>query len=154
MKDVLISIRGTQRTLYPGQGQEDETQTVELVTPGRFEYGPEQSWFTYEESELTGMDGTTTTFQLTPDRVMLLREGSFTSQMLFEPGRKSVFLYDTPYGSMTMGLDTSRLQSAVAAEGGRLDITYQVDLNSIPYTKNIFRIDWKVAESTKEGDTP
>ena len=95
MKDVIISIRGTQHSYQPGEESEGP-ESVELVTDGRYEYGRESSYFTYRESELTGMEGTVTTFRMEDGLVTLTREGAVNSQMLFQKGRKHVFLYDTP----------------------------------------------------------
>ncbi len=55
MKDVVISIRGIQRSFHPGE-EEQGPESVELVTDGRYEYGRDASWFTYQESEITGME--------------------------------------------------------------------------------------------------
>ena len=63
MKDVVISIRGIQRSFHPGE-EEQGPESVELVTDGRYEYGRDASWFTYQESEITGMEGTVTTFRV------------------------------------------------------------------------------------------
>ena len=48
------------------------------------------------ESELTGMEGTKTSFIFSPEEVVLSREGTLTSRMVFREGKKSTFLYDTP----------------------------------------------------------
>lgn len=142
MKDVIISIRGTQRSYRPGE-EEEKPESVELVTDGRYEYGMDASWFTYLESEITGMEGTVTTFRVEPGLVTLTREGSVNSQMLFQKGRKHVFLYDTPFGAMTMGVDTQQLRTETGEHGGRLDIVYSVDMDNVPLGRNTFRIDWK-----------
>ena len=142
MKDVVISIRGTQHSFQPGQ-EEQRPESVELITDGRYEYGRDASWFTYLESEITGMEGTVTTFRVEPGLVTLIREGAVNSQMLFQKGRKHVFLYDTPFGAMTMGVDTQQLRTETGEHGGRLDIVYSVDVDNVPLGKNTFRIDWK-----------
>ena len=142
MKDVIISIRGTQRSYRPGE-EEEKPESVELVTDGRYEYGMDASWFTYLESEITGMEGTVTTFRVEPGLVTLTREGSVNSQLLFQKGRKHVFLYDTPFGAMTMGVDTQQLRTETGEHGGRLDIVYSVDVDNVPLGRNTFRSDWK-----------
>jgi uncharacterized beta-barrel protein YwiB (DUF1934 family) len=82
--------------------------------------------------------------------VTLTREGAVTSQMLFQKGRKNVFLYDTPMGAMTMGVDTHHLRTVTDEHGGKLDIIYSVDVDNVPLGKNVFRIDWK--EVGQEGE--
>ncbi len=150
MKDVIISIRGTQRSYRPGE-EGEKPESVELVTDGSYEYGMDASWFTYLESEITGMEGTVTTFRVEPGLVTLTREGSVNSQMLFQKGRKHVFLYDTPFGAMTMGVDTQQLRTETGEHGGRLDIVYSVDVDNVPLGRNTFRIDWKEVEGKGEN---
>ena len=92
--NVIISIKGK-------QSYEDmEDETIELVTEGRLDpVGTEGYTLSYQESELTGLEGTLTTFQIEPERITLLRIGEVNSQMVFEQGRRHLSLYDTPYGS-------------------------------------------------------
>lgn len=61
----------------------------ELVTEGRLEQDGNSYTLSYQESELTGLEGTLTTFQVEPDRVTLLRVGEFNSQMVFQEGRRT-----------------------------------------------------------------
>ena len=77
-KTVLLSICGKQS--YPGQ----EPDTIELVTEGLLE-ATETGWIlTYEESDLTGLQGVTTTFQVEPGVITLTRKGPLNSQMVFQ----------------------------------------------------------------------
>ena len=112
MKDVIISIKGVQSL---PQGESD---SVELVTEGKYSFRDGHGELSYMESELTGMKGTRTSFIFTPEEVVLPREGTLTSRMIFQEGRKNTFLYDTPYGSATMGLDTHRIHSTLGPMGG------------------------------------
>ena len=69
-KSVIISIKGTQTY------EDAEPETIELVTEGRLmDCGDEGYTFSYQESELTGLEGTLTTFQVEPDRITLMRMG-------------------------------------------------------------------------------
>ena len=118
MKDVIISITGVQN--YP-QGTDD---SVELVTEGKYSFRDGRGELSYMESELTGMQGTRTSFTFTPTEVVLSREGTLTSKMIFREGTKNTFLYDTPFGSATMGLDTHRIHSTLGPKGGDMAVSY------------------------------
>ncbi len=139
---AMITIRGTQHNVSGPEAGSDPT-TVELVTEGACSYHPDFSQFTYQESELTGMAGTTTTFRVEKEQITMLREGTVTSQMLFQPGKKNTFLYETPFGTMTMGVDTRRLKVETGENGGKLDLQYNVDVDGIPLSRNTFLISWK-----------
>ncbi len=137
-KDVIISIKGTQTT-------EDDSDAYELVTDGTYSFSDSSCQFTYMESELTGLDGTKTTFQINNDQVMLTREGSFNSQMVFEKGKKHYFLYETPYGSTTMGINTHKFSSGLSENGGNIELSYAVDLDNVILGKNNFEINIREA---------
>ena len=133
---VMISILGKQEA----NGEEN---SVELVTEGEYEYGEALSTLRYEESALTGMEGTVTTFAIEPGVVTMSREGSFTSQMLFRKDRKHLFLYSTPYGSQSLGIHTRRLHLDLGAETGRMEIHYDLDVDNHPLSRNEFLIEFK-----------
>ena len=97
--NVLISIRGEQAFLDTG------VDVTEFVTEGRLTPTDWGVLLEYEESALTGMEGTHTAFQVRPKSVALIRTGAFHSQMIFELGKKHYSLYDTPYGTMTIDID-------------------------------------------------
>ena len=106
-KEVIISIKGMQKY------ENAEPDTIELVTGGRLERDGESFTLSYQESAVTGMDGTLTTFQIEPERVTLLRVGEYTSQMVFQEGRRHMSMYNTPYGTMSIGVNTRHLTAQV-----------------------------------------
>ena len=79
---VTLFIRGEQ---YFDDVDPDAT---ELVTEGTLELMEEGLRLTYQETSLTGMEGTTTTFEITGPQVTLRRAGTVNSQMVFEEGRQ------------------------------------------------------------------
>ena len=136
MKKVMISITSTQDV-------GGEVNSVELMTEGEYSYSPEKSELIYQESSITGMEGTTTTFTVEPDTVILTREGTVTSQMLFRRGEKHLFLYETPYGNATMGIYTRRLERDIEEGRGHVEIEYTLDVDNINIGVNQSIIDFK-----------
>jgi len=137
MKDVIISIKGTQGT---GSYLTEDAEVIELITNGEYTHNGTETEFSYMESEVTGMEGTRTTFRVNPQMVTLTREGSLNAQMVFEQGKKHVFLYETPYGAATMGVDTKRLRCGLDDTGGEMEIAYIIDLDSVVVSENSFVI--------------
>jgi len=134
MKDVMISIKGTHR---PHSAEEDG---VELITSGTYWNEGAETTFSYLETEMTGMEGTRTTFRVSPQKVTLTREGTMNAQMVFEQGKKHLFLYETPYGATGMGVDTRRLFTDFGASGGGVEIDYVIDVDSMVVSENSFVI--------------
>ena len=76
-KQVMLSVKGTQSYM------DQEPDVIELVTEGTMEFRDGGWDICYEESDLTGLKGVTTTFRVEPDKVILTRQGRLNSQMVF-----------------------------------------------------------------------
>lgn len=134
MREAVITVRGSQDY---GGGEEN---AVELVTEGFYGYDKDYAKITYMETELTGLQGTMTTFEIRPSGVIISRQGMLTSQMIFEEGKRYSSMYETPFGSAMMGVDTQRIRNNLCAEGGDLQIHYVVDFNHTMVGKNAFHV--------------
>ena len=133
-KNVVISI---DTTYIYGPGDEE---TMEFTTDGVYLFENNTGCLSYYETQVTGMEGTRTSICVTPDMVTVDRDGAVTSQMVFKQGEKNSFIYETPYGSTTMGIDTRRIRHSMDEDGGELIIDYLVDMNSNFVTRNRFHI--------------
>lgn len=133
MKDVIISVTGVQQGV-------NGPDAMELVTAGQYGQDEKETLLTWQESELTGMEGTKTSLRVQPRGVVLSREGTLNTRMEFEEGRKRYFLYETPFGSATMGLNTRRIVNCLGAHGGEIEIDYSVDMDATVVGRNRFFI--------------
>lgn len=141
-KDVIISIQGKQS--YP----QTPPEVIELVTEGKLEdRGEEGITLSYQESEVTGLEGTLTTIRVEPRRVTLLREGSVNSQMVFEEGRQHLSLYETPYGALEIGVRTRKMRSSLDSRGGDVTIYYALEIEHGTAGHSMFHI--QVREAAK-----
>ena len=123
---------------------ESGPEEMELVTPGRLVRDAQGRYtISYEESELTGLEGTTTVLQIEGGRVTLLREGSVNSQMVFEEGCRHLSMYETPYGALSVGINTRRMKNTVGEDGGDLEIDYAVEIDNLLAGQNLFRMSVK-----------
>ena len=133
--NVIISIRGKQSF----EAQEDDT--IELVTEGCLEPDGDDGYtLSYQESPLTGLEGTLTTFQIEPERVTLLRVGEVNSQMVFEEGRRHLSMYDTPYGALSIGVNTRKMWADLNDRGGSIEIDYAIEIDHALAGQNLFQI--------------
>ena len=131
---VMLSIRG-------GQYFEDiDPDATELMTEGTMEKTDEGFLLTYQETELTGMEGTTTTFEVRGPVVILTRAGSVNSQMVFEEGRQHTSLYETPFGELTVDIQTSTLKHNLSERGGLMEIKYSIAVEHTVTGRNCFKI--------------
>ena len=131
---VTLFVRGEQ---YFDDVDPDAT---ELMTDGTMEIREDAILLTYQETELTGMAGTTTTFEIKGPRVTLQRSGSLNSQMIFEEGRQHSSLYETPFGALTVDIQTSRLRHNISERGGVMEIKYSIAVEHTVTGRNSFKI--------------
>lgn len=132
--NVIISIKSHQ--IY----DEREPDCIELVSAGTFEQTAEGYTITYQESELTGLEGTTTELRVSEGQVTLLRQGEVNSVMVFQEGRQHVSVYETPAGTLAISINTRRLRSELDAQGGDIEIQYTIDVDHAVTGLNLFHI--------------
>ena len=119
---------------------DEEPDSLEFSTDGTYLYRDNVGCLSYSESEVTGMEGTRTRVTIGPDQVVVDRDGMIKSQMVFEEGRKNSFLYATPFGQATMGVDTRRILGHMDEKGGQIEIDYVVDMEHAVVARNKFQI--------------
>ena len=119
---VILSIRGKQ--FY----DEQEPETIELVTEGTMEKTSGGWTICYEESDLTGMAGVTTCFQVAGDQIVLTRTGKLHSQMVFRIGQLHESLYQMEFGALMITVCATRIEHSITETGGTVDLTYGIDI--------------------------
>ena len=123
-KEVTLSIQG--RQTY----QDQEPEVIELVTDGTMEFRTGGWDISYEESELTGLAGVTTTFRVEPGKVTLTRKGPLNSTMVFQENVVHESLYQMPFGALMLSVKASRVFFDIVPDGGVIDLTYQIDIEN------------------------
>ncbi|MDD5954987.1 MAG: DUF1934 domain-containing protein [Firmicutes bacterium] len=121
---VVLRIQGRQS--YDGQ----EPDVIELVTEGTMDFTAGGWDISYEESELTGMDGVTTTFRVEPGKVTLRRTGKLRSEMVFQEGTRHESLYQLEFGALLMAVTARQVFFDIVPDGGMIDLTYNVEIEN------------------------
>ena len=134
-QEVLITLRGTQSYA------QEQPETIELITRGTMTGRNGKFAISYEETELTGVQGTTTTFLvLNPKRIVLSREGTIRSRMIFEEDVKNEALYDLGFGSLLISICAKKITVDLSENGGKLLIDYTVDVEQSMSSRNNYEI--------------
>ena len=123
-KEVALSIQG--RQTYEDQPPE----IIELVTDGTMEFRDGGWDISYEESELTGLAGVTTTFRVEPDKVTLTRKGALNSQMIFQKDVVHESLYQMPFGALMLSVRATSVFFDLLPEGGVIDLSYNIEIEN------------------------
>lgn len=119
---VMLSVRGSQH--YVGQ----EPDVIELVTSGTLE-AIDGGWeISYQESDLTGMDGVTTVFRVEKEKVTLNRTGKLVSEMIFREGVAHESLYKMEFGALLISVCATQIRWQITPDGGTVDLIYNIEI--------------------------
>ncbi|MBQ3107914.1 MAG: DUF1934 domain-containing protein [Firmicutes bacterium] len=140
MKDILLRIVGSQ-----GVGEKDGDQ-IEFVTEGHYTRKEDGSiLLSYEETELSGMEGCTTHLEVAGNRVRMSRSGEpvpVDTIMEFEKGKRYNGLYETAYGAIDMEILTNDVLNKLMIPdlseklSGSLHIDYHISLKGLGEVHN------------------
>ena len=122
----------------------DSDDIIEVVTPGEFLVIEGGFKAIYEETELSGMSGTTTTLTILNDKLILEREGNVSAKMDFKKGETSVSLYNTPYGVLDLQIHTEDLNADIDENGGKITAKYSMELAGQPPIVNKLSVNVKI----------
>ena len=117
---VMLSLRSTQRY------GEQEAEVLELTTEGTMEFRDGGWDISYEESELTGMEGVTTLFRVEPGVVTLSRVGKLNSTMIFRERVPHDSLYQMEFGTLLLTINATRVYYDIVPDGGTIDLVYEI----------------------------
>ncbi len=145
-KKVKITIKATQKA--PG----DAPQAMEFVTGGMMRRYGKKLCISYEESDMIGMEGVTTTFEMEGERVSIVRTGKLNSRMDFIEGKKTESLYSLPFGAMLLGVTAKRVHADVGEFGGMIDLEYTIEMEQQHLGVNTYDIKIETIEPAEQGE--
>ncbi len=136
--EVWLEIRSTQTI--------DDNPPNELVLTTEAELSDENGviYLRYTESELTGLQGCVSTFEIRPDKVILRRSGMLRMETEFAPGSSNQFLYETEMGAMMISLRTLSIEDEMTVAGGRLKVDYLISLEGLGTSRIVIYLDAKL----------
>ena len=123
-QEVTLAIEG--RQTY----QDQEPEIIQLVTDGTMEFRSGGWDISYEESELTGLAGVTTTFRVEPGMVTLTRKGALNSTMIFQQNVVHDSLYQMPFGALMLAVKATRVVFDIVSDGGFIDLSYNINIEN------------------------
>ena len=140
-KAVVLSIHVQQN--YIGQ----EPDFMELVTEGSLET-VENGWkLCYDETDLTGLQGVRTIFQVQGKTVTLTRTGKLNSQMVFREGVPHDSLYRMEFGALMLTVCATRVEADIDDDGGVIALKYNIEIEQNAAGEIEYHLDIKVKEN-------
>ena len=124
-KDVLLSISGLQ---FAARDEED-VEPIEVITAGDYYKKNGKHYILYDEV-MEGFDGNTKNIiKLTEDSLDITKKGISNVHMVFEKNKKNVSYYNTPFGSLLIGIDAKSVDIAETESHIDVKIKYNLEVN-------------------------
>ena len=134
-RDVLIRLQGEQ------QYDHQPPDRVELTTEGSLERVEGRLILSYPETELTGLEGTVTSFEMEDGRVILRRTGTVSSLMEFAVGEVNKSLYETPVGALLVTVCATAVEIHMDENGGNLKVSYAITIEDLGMGQIEYRLE-------------
>lgn len=123
-KDVLVTISGLQIVK-----QDEEAEPVEIITAGDYYKKNNKHYVIYEEI-MEGFDGSTKNIvKLQENCVDITKKGITNVHMVFEKNKKNITCYETPFGSLMIGINARDIQIKEEENNISVDVQYALELN-------------------------
>jgi uncharacterized beta-barrel protein YwiB (DUF1934 family) len=143
MKPVKI------RIISSVEDQNGRQQPSEQICFGRMAEKNGTNYVFYEESEVTGLEGTKTTIKWNDERIIILRSGTLDHRQEFCQGLVDKSLYQTPYLKIPLETATKYLYTGFRKGVWNLEIEYSLSHSGQPYGD--MKILIEIEEDTKGG---
>lgn len=120
--------------------QSDET--LEMFTEGVLRESENRVELVYNESELTGMEGSITTVSFekdAPQLVSMMRGGSVSTVLIFEPGKRHICAYNTPFMPFEICVHTLSTDNSLLSSG-ELYLDYMIEIRGATAERTRFAL--------------
>lgn len=108
-----------------------ETDTIEEIAYGSYHEKNGKQYIMYKTEN--DDDKVSSMIKLDGNEVQIKRSGSINSTMVYKAGTKCIFMYNLPYGTVEMELETERIISNLAENGGTIEMLYTLSVQGEKY---------------------
>lgn len=122
-KEVLVSISGLQ------YAEELDNEPVEVITSGDYYKKNDKHYIIYDEV-MEGFEETTRNIIKISDGFMdITKRGAANVHMMFEKNKKNVTYYYTPYGSLLIGIEATKIEMEETEQDIHVTVDYALEVN-------------------------
>ncbi len=122
-KDVLVTVGSVQ------YDQQQEMERIQIVVPGVYYKKNGKHYIFYDEVSEEDAAVTKNMIKLDDDILEIRKKGANSVYMIFQKDRKHMTFYQTPFGRLTMGILTKRLNVEEAKSELGILLSYALEIN-------------------------
>ena len=140
MQDVVIEIKSKQEI-------DSDSDSIELTTVGQMNVIGGKTYLRYDDSVATGVEGVSCLIKVDPkeNSVMMQRSGVLNSRMYIKKGQRHICHYETGQGTLVLGVFGENVSNELTENGGKLLLSYTLDVNYGMVSRNTVEINVKQA---------
>ncbi len=138
-KKIYITVYSAHTEVEPS-GEIGEPDTMEMSVEGILTLENGKYEIKYEESDLTGMEGSETSISFyagEPELITLTRYGNVETAMTFEAGKRHTSVYSTEAFSFEVCIKTNRVKNCISENGGIMELDYGLEFRGLT-TQNTY----------------
>lgn len=122
-RDVIVTMKGLQFV------EQQENEAVELITRGEYFDKNGKHYVLFDEI----MEGVDTpiknVLKFQENCVEITKKGGVNVHMMFQVGKKNLTYYDTPYGSILIGIEGKKITLQETEKVIQLQVDYGMEVN-------------------------
>lgn len=123
-KEVLLTISGLQL-----EAMEEETVNMETILPAEYYNRNGRHFIVYDELSEGSSIITKNVLKFKENELDVIKRGEVNVHMMFEENKKSLSNYMTPFGGITVGINTRQIQMDEKEEQINLNVCYALEVN-------------------------
>lgn len=123
-KNVLIHVKGIQVV-----DKRDEEVPIEIIVPGEYYYRNGSHYLKYEELMEDFQEPTINYVKISEKGVEVRKKGLVNVHMVFEPGKKNLTYYSTPFGTLPMGISATNIEFEMKENVMDVVVEYLLDMD-------------------------
>ena len=123
--------------------EEEPEGPIEMFSEGELYITDERVIIAYDESELTGMEGSHTQVRFERAQaglVTMMRNGSVNTILVFEEGKRHICAYQTPYMPFEICVFTKSVKNTLL-DDGKIELDYIVEIRGAQAERTQFKIE-------------
>lgn len=121
-KQVILSLSGL-------QFGSDADIPVEVIAPGEYFFEDGKHNVVYEEMQEGFSEITQNTISIGKDIMDITKKGLVNVHMVFEKNKKNMTYYETPYGSILIGIVAKNIDVKETEEEIHIKVEYALEMN-------------------------
>lgn len=131
------------------QTVDGSSEKIELETSASYVMRGDCRYISYKEYDPSAPDKHyRTTVKISPDNtVTVMKGGAENHHLILEQGQRHKCEYNTPFGSLTLGVYTESVNVSLDDSGGEVSVCYSIDIESELASSNELTLKIKEAKS-------